>query len=198
MQLFVVCLTNELLCFLDSLYGNKGLCGVPSLPDCPLFWENGGLSKKGKIAIAVSCVFGFCLLLLVLYIICIRRRRNDYDFGLPQDLMCEYEISSILFRFCYLVAFLNYFSIWFPCNSQKYFSIHVGILRHYWLIRQLDIMLLFFEILLLTGSFFCFFKLMAFLPALAAKRNRYQRQKSLMLLEMESQHAKALTPFTPQ
>ncbi|BBG94436.1 Di-glucose binding protein with Leucine-rich repeat domain [Prunus dulcis] len=63
-----------------DLYGNKGLCGVPSLPDCPLFWENGGLSKK----------------------------------------------------------------------------------------------------------------------ALAAKRNRYQRQKSLMLLEMESQHAKALTPFTPR
>ncbi|BFG16992.1 hypothetical protein CerSpe_032660 [Prunus speciosa] len=104
-----------------DLYGNKGLCGVPSLPDCPLFWENGGLSKKGKIAIAVSCVFVFCLLLLVLYIICIRRRRNDYDFGLPQDLM-----------------------------------------------------------------------------SLAAKRNRYQRQKSLMLLEMESQHAKALTPFTPR
>ncbi|KAK5839302.1 hypothetical protein PVK06_008078 [Gossypium arboreum] len=29
-----------------------------------------------------------------------------------------------------------------------------------------------------------------FCQALAAKRNRYQRQKSLMLLEMESQHAK--------
>ncbi|CAK7326521.1 unnamed protein product [Dovyalis caffra] len=27
---------------------------------------------------------------------------------------------------------------------------------------------------------------------MAAKRNRYQRQKSLMLLEMESQHAKGL------
>lgn len=35
--------------------------------------------------------------------------------------------------------------------------------------------------------------------ALAAKRNRYQRQKSLMLLELESQHAKGLpSPFTPQ
>ncbi|KAI3423490.1 Hexosyltransferase [Psidium guajava] len=34
--------------------------------------------------------------------------------------------------------------------------------------------------------------------SLAAKRNRYQRQKSLMLLEMESQHAKGLpTPFSP-
>ncbi|CAN6675677.1 unnamed protein product [Malus baccata var. baccata] len=104
-----------------DLYGNKGLCGVPSLPDCPLFWENGGLSKKGKIAIAVSCVLVFCLVVLALYIFCIRRRRNDYDFSLPQDLM-----------------------------------------------------------------------------ALSAKRNRYQRQKSLMLLEMESQHAKASTPLTPQ
>ncbi|TQD78007.1 hypothetical protein C1H46_036459 [Malus baccata] len=104
-----------------DLYGNKGLCGVPSLPDCPLFWENGGLSKKGKIAIVVSCVLVFCLVVLALYIFCIRRRRNDYDFSLPQDLM-----------------------------------------------------------------------------ALSAKRNRYQRQKSLMLLEMESQHAKASTPLTPQ
>jgi len=34
--------------------------------------------------------------------------------------------------------------------------------------------------------------------ALAAKRNRYQRQKSLMLLELESQHAKGLPSlFTP-
>ncbi|KAM2330201.1 hypothetical protein ACFX1X_021064 [Malus domestica] len=104
-----------------DLYGNKGLCGVPSLPDCPLFWENGGLSKKGKIAIVVSCVVVFCLVVLALYIFCIRRRRNDYDFSLPQDLM-----------------------------------------------------------------------------ALSAKRNRYQRQKSLMVLEMESQHAKASTPLTPQ
>ncbi|XP_024019413.1 putative leucine-rich repeat receptor-like serine/threonine-protein kinase At2g14440 [Morus notabilis] len=103
-----------------DLSGNKGLCGVPSLPNCPLFWENGGLSSKGKIAIGVSSALIFCVLLLVVYIFCIRRRRNDYDFGLPQDLMSLY-----------------------------------------------------------------------------AKRNRYQRQKSLMLLEMESQHAKALpTPYT--
>lgn len=37
-----------------------------------------------------------------------------------------------------------------------------------------------------------------YFTALYAKRNRYQRQKSLMLLEMESQHAKALqAPNTP-
>nr|AMM42829.1 LRR-RLK [Vernicia fordii] len=36
------------------------------------------------------------------------------------------------------------------------------------------------------------------LMSMAAKRNRYQRQKSLMLLEMESQHAKGLpSPYGP-
>ncbi|KAM4082832.1 hypothetical protein ACB094_08G010500 [Castanea mollissima] len=104
-----------------DLSGNKGLCGGPTLPDCPLFWENGSLSTKGKIAIGLSSLVFFCVLLLVIYMFCIRRGRNDYDFGLPQDLM-----------------------------------------------------------------------------SLAAKRNKYQRQKSLMLLEMESQHAKGLpSPFTP-
>ncbi|KAJ0669483.1 putative transferase [Helianthus annuus] len=99
-----------------DLSGNKGLCGVPSLPDCPLFWKNGGLSNGGKIAIGISCGVVF-LLAAVITFICIRRRRNDYDFGLPQELM-----------------------------------------------------------------------------SLAAKRNKYQRQKSLMALEMESQHAKGFIP----
>ncbi|KAM0016793.1 putative non-specific serine/threonine protein kinase [Helianthus debilis subsp. tardiflorus] len=99
-----------------DLSGNKGLCGVPSLPDCPLFWKNGGLSDGGKIAIGISCGVVF-LLAAVITFICIRRRRNDYDFGLPQELM-----------------------------------------------------------------------------SLAAKRNKYQRQKSLMALEMESQHAKGFIP----
>ncbi|KAI3818325.1 hypothetical protein L1987_12129 [Smallanthus sonchifolius] len=99
-----------------DLSGNKGLCGVPSLPDCPLFWKNGGLSNGGKIAVGISCGVVF-LLAAVITFICIRRRRNDYDFGLPQELM-----------------------------------------------------------------------------SLAAKRNKYQRQKSLMALEMESQHAKGFIP----
>ncbi|CAF1928210.1 hypothetical protein HID58_065936 [Brassica napus] len=98
-----------------DLSGNKGLCGVPSLPSCPLLWENGHLSKGGKIAIAVSCVVVLVLVLLVIYLCCIWRGRHDYDFAPPTDL-----------------------------------------------------------------------------TSLAAKRNRYQRQKSLMLLEMESQHAKGM------
>ncbi|QCD90233.1 somatic embryogenesis receptor kinase 1 [Vigna unguiculata] len=103
-----------------DLSGNKGLCGVPSLPSCPMFWKNGKLSTQGKIAIGVSCSFVFCAILLLVYI-CIRRRRNDYDFALPHEL-----------------------------------------------------------------------------TSLAAKRNRYQRQKSLMVLEMESQHAKGPSHFTTQ
>ncbi|GAB4840256.1 hypothetical protein Ancab_021021 [Ancistrocladus abbreviatus] len=104
-----------------DLSGNKGLCGVPSLLDCPLFWHNGRLSRHGKIAIGLSCVVIFMVLVLVIYVY-IRRRKNDYDFGLRHDLM-----------------------------------------------------------------------------SFAAKRNRYQRQKSLMVLEMESQHAKGFIPtLNPQ
>ncbi|XP_019434359.1 PREDICTED: probable LRR receptor-like serine/threonine-protein kinase At5g48740 [Lupinus angustifolius] len=104
-----------------DLSGNKDLCGVPSLPSCPMFWEHGGLSTGGKIAISLSCLFVLFVILLVVYFY-IKRKKNDYDFGLPPELM-----------------------------------------------------------------------------SLAAKRNKYQRQKSLMLLELESQHAKGFpSPFTPQ
>ncbi|KAJ0462311.1 putative non-specific serine/threonine protein kinase [Helianthus annuus] len=96
-----------------DLYGNKGLCGVPSLPDCPLFH---GISHGSKIAIGVSCGVVFLLVLVIIFI-CIRRRRHDYDFALPHELV-----------------------------------------------------------------------------SLAAKKNKYQTQKSLMALEMESQHAKGFMP----
>ncbi|XP_020265245.1 putative leucine-rich repeat receptor-like serine/threonine-protein kinase At2g14440, partial [Asparagus officinalis] len=91
-----------------DLSGNKGLCGVPTLPPCPFFWSK-GLSTGVKIAIGLACAVVLALIVLLIYIVCIRRGKNDYDFGLPQDLI-----------------------------------------------------------------------------SIAAKRNRYQRQKSLMLLEMES------------
>ncbi|KZV30469.1 putative leucine-rich repeat receptor-like protein kinase [Dorcoceras hygrometricum] len=99
-----------------DLHGNKGLCGVPSLPNCSLIWGKHGLSTGAKVAIALLCLVIFAGLLFGLYIY-IRRRQNDYDFGLPHELL-----------------------------------------------------------------------------SLAAKRNRYQRQKSLMTLEMESQHAKGFIP----
>ncbi|KAH6834487.1 Di-glucose binding protein with Leucine-rich repeat domain-containing protein [Perilla frutescens var. hirtella] len=100
-----------------DLSGNKGLCGVPPLPDCPLFWGKHGLSTGGKVAIGLSCLAIFSALLFGIYYCVVWRRRNDYDFGFPHEMM-----------------------------------------------------------------------------SLAAKRNRYHRQKSLMALEMESQHAKGFIP----
>lgn len=79
-----------------SLSGNKGLCGVPSLPACPLLWENGGLSSGGKIAIGLLCLLAFALLMLLLYICCVRRRKHDYDFALPHELMCEFNGLYVL------------------------------------------------------------------------------------------------------
>nr|GME17264.1 putative leucine-rich repeat receptor-like serine/threonine-protein kinase At2g14440 [Ipomoea batatas] len=99
-----------------DLSDNKGLCGVPSLPDCSLFWDKHGLSTAGKVGIGIASLVIFLLLLCLGYW-CYKRRQNDYDFGLPHELM-----------------------------------------------------------------------------SLSAKRNRYHRQKSLMALEMESQHAKGFIP----
>lgn len=89
-----------------SLSGNKGLCGVPSLPSCPLLWENGHLSKGGKIAIAVSCVVVLVLVLLFIYLCCIWRGRHDYDFAPPTDLTCEWK-KKIITIWTTLKRFLN-------------------------------------------------------------------------------------------
>ncbi|XP_076908124.1 receptor-like protein 4 [Bidens hawaiensis] len=96
-----------------DLSGNKRLCGVPSLPNCAIF---SGMSHGGKIAVGISCGIIF-LLVVVLIFICIRRRRNDYDFAHPHELV-----------------------------------------------------------------------------SLSSKKNKYHTQKSLMALEMESEHAKGFIP----
>jgi len=57
-----------------------------------MFWKNGKLSTEGKIAIGVSSLFVFCLIVLLVYIY-IRRRRNDYDFALPHELTGNYEFK---------------------------------------------------------------------------------------------------------
>lgn len=86
----------------SSLSGNKGLCGVPSLPACPLFWDKGGLNETGKIAIGVSCGVVLIVVLLVIYIVCIRRGPNDYDFDFPQDFTCKYHPPWLLIcSFCF-------------------------------------------------------------------------------------------------
>ncbi|KAJ9163380.1 hypothetical protein P3X46_023055 [Hevea brasiliensis] len=77
-----------------DLSGNKGLCGVPSLPQCSLFWENGHLSTSGKVVIALSCLVVVSVLLLVVCIY-IKRSRNDYAFAPPHDLMCKYDLEEV-------------------------------------------------------------------------------------------------------
>lgn len=97
--------SDAILIFSYSLSGNKGLCGVPSLPECPL------LSSGGKIAIGISSLVLFCILLLAVYICCIRRGRYDYDFGIPPELMGKHIFYSylpnehfpILLYFAYLI-----------------------------------------------------------------------------------------------
>ena len=102
----VGCIFFVLWLLLYSLSGNKGLCGVPTLPACPFSWEK-GLSTGGKIAIGLACVVVFALILLVIYIFCIKRGGNDYDFGLPQDLICEYSFLVTLFpSICFLTFIL--------------------------------------------------------------------------------------------
>ncbi|KAK9276328.1 hypothetical protein L1049_005860 [Liquidambar formosana] len=97
-----------------DLSDNKGLCGLAPLPECPLFWENGSLSRGGKIAIGLSSLFVFSVVVLVIYIFCIRRGRNDYDFGLPQDLMCKCDLMKLksITAFAFLVLFPIYVSVW--------------------------------------------------------------------------------------
>lgn len=77
-----------------DLSGNKGLCGVPTLPACALFWEKGGLNKTGKIALGASFGFVLLVILIVVYILCIRRGPYDYDFDFPQDLTSISAISA--------------------------------------------------------------------------------------------------------
>lgn len=107
-----------MICSFFSLSGNKGLCGVPSLPSCPMFWEHGRLSTRGKIAIALSCLFVFCVVLLVAYIY-IRRKRNDYDFALPHELMCKYDFNEIV---CLLSIFIYNIHV----NMYLFFGVKVN------------------------------------------------------------------------
>lgn len=83
-----------------SLSGNKGLCGLPSLPKCSLLWGKNGLSTGGKLAIALSCLIVVSSLVL-LYYFCIRRRHSDYDFAPPHELACKFspkqEASNFIF-----------------------------------------------------------------------------------------------------
>ena len=110
---------------MTSLSGNKGLCGVSPLPSCPLFWDHGSLSTGGKIGIGIACSVIFCVLLLVIYIFCIRRGNDDYDFGLPQDLMCKFYLKGIQTIFCLLVLFAAFACICVLSFNLPYYLIQM-------------------------------------------------------------------------
>eukprot|EP00249_Psilotum_nudum_P012856 c24008_g1_i1 orf=962-2881(-) len=69
-----------------NLSDNNGLCGVPSLPDCSMFWDQGHLSKGARVGIGFGASFGVVLLLSAVYFIKKWRERDDYNFGLPHEL----------------------------------------------------------------------------------------------------------------
>jgi len=64
------------------------LCLLSFNPMCctffayPLFWANGNLSTGGKIAIAISCLVVFSMLLLVVIHMVHKKGRHDCDFTL--------------------------------------------------------------------------------------------------------------------
>ncbi|XP_002991178.2 receptor-like protein 4 [Selaginella moellendorffii] len=68
-----------------NISSNDDLCGVPALPDCP-FWQRQELSTPAKIGIALTALAGAAALSTLIYIFVIRRRRDDYNFGLPHQL----------------------------------------------------------------------------------------------------------------
>lgn len=86
-----------------------------------MFWEHGGLSTRGKIAIVFSCLFVFCVVLLLVYIY-IRKKRNDYDFGLPHEIMGEYNLNEILF-FLSFILFLLFLVMWFIFISAADYAV---------------------------------------------------------------------------
>ncbi|OAE31305.1 hypothetical protein AXG93_1962s1620 [Marchantia polymorpha subsp. ruderalis] len=75
-----------------NLSQNQGLCGVPSLPTCPHFWEDSGLSAGAKAGIVLASLVGAAVFLF-LVCFCIRKRNSedDYNFGLPHQLAMRHK-----------------------------------------------------------------------------------------------------------
>lgn len=119
--------------FFCSLSSNKGLCGVPTLPACPFFWSKGGLSDWAKIGIGIACLVLLLLLVLFTYMVCIRRGRHDYDFALPQDLICKWthrpkfifqfillfvHFLLLLMNLVFLLLLFDISPMWFQCFTS--------------------------------------------------------------------------------
>ena len=68
--------------------GNQGLCGVPSLPECPFQWKQGGMSPGAKAALVLGVLVAAAILVGGAYYYIQRRNaREDYNFNLPHQLV---------------------------------------------------------------------------------------------------------------
>ncbi|KAJ7541552.1 hypothetical protein O6H91_10G064700 [Diphasiastrum complanatum] len=69
-----------------NISSNTNLCGVPSLPLCPYLAGKPSLSDGAKVGVAIAVLAGAALVVVLLYIYISRRRKDDYNFGLPHEL----------------------------------------------------------------------------------------------------------------
>ncbi|KAG0604290.1 hypothetical protein M758_10G159800 [Ceratodon purpureus] len=71
-----------------NLAGNQGLCGVPSLPDCPYKWKKGGMSPAAKAVLVIGVLLAAAILVGGAYYYIQRRNaQEDYNFNLPHQLV---------------------------------------------------------------------------------------------------------------
>lgn len=71
-----------------NLAGNQGLCGVPSLPDCPYQWKKGGMSPAAKAVLVIGVLLAAAIMVGGAYYYVQRRNsREDYNFNLPHQLV---------------------------------------------------------------------------------------------------------------
>ncbi|XP_024385222.1 receptor-like protein 4 [Physcomitrium patens] len=71
-----------------NLADNQGLCGVPSLPDCPYKWKHEGMSPAAKAVLIIGVLLAAAIIVGGAYVYIQRRKaQEDYNFNLPHQLV---------------------------------------------------------------------------------------------------------------
>lgn len=68
-----------------DLSGNKGLCGVPSLPSCSLIGKTGKLSRGLKLTIGFSCAVALLFVIVLAFRFSCKTRTTGYDCVVSQE-----------------------------------------------------------------------------------------------------------------
>lgn len=98
-----------------NLSSNLGLCGVPSLPDCPHAWNGGGSSTGATIGIVIGCsLFALFVGLGVLLYLQRKGSQEDYNFNLPHQLVGK----ALLFISASIDLFVQ-LAVGLDCNSFR-------------------------------------------------------------------------------